>query len=152
MENLLGRLRELGIELPPVPTPVAAYVPAVLSGTFCYTSGQLPLSGGQLVAKGPAGSAVSLEQAQKAARQCALNALSAAVQAAGDKEVTRIVKMVGFVAGAADYHDQPLVINGASELFQEIFQDDGRHARSAVGVSALPLDATVEVECIFEVR
>ena len=147
------RLAELGLTLPPVVAPVAAYVPAVRTGAYVYVSGQLPVVDGTLPATGKVGDAVSAQDAAGLARACALNALAAAAEAAGGlHEIRRIVKVVGFVASAPDFTGQPPVINGASELFLEVFGEDGRHARSAIGVAALPLDAPVEVELIAEVR
>jgi enamine deaminase RidA (YjgF/YER057c/UK114 family) len=145
------RLAELGIELPAVVPPVAAYVPAVRSGSFVYTSGQLPIVEGKLAATGKVGAAVSPEQAKQLARACGLNALAAVHGLVGIDAVTRVVKVVGFVASAEGFTGQPAVINGASELFGEIFGDAGAHARSAVGVAELPLGAPVEVELIVEV-
>ncbi len=150
MGLLSERLTELGIILPEPPQAVASYVPAVIAGQFCFTSGQLPLLGGKLVAEGVVGGDVGLELAQKAARQSALNAISVAAQAAGGIDrIAGVVKVVGFVQSAVGFHDQPQVVNGASWLFEEVFQERGRHARSAVGTNALPLNAPVEVECIF---
>ena len=150
-----ARLEELGIELPPVVPPVAAYVPAVRSGDLVFTSGQLPMSGGELGAVGKVGAMVTPEQAKDLARTCALNALSAIDELVGLDAVVRVVKVTGFVASAPDFTGQPAVINGASELLGEIFGDEpggaGRHARSAVGVASLPLDAPVEVELVVEV-
>ncbi len=147
------RLAALGLTLPPVAAPVAAYVPAVRTGTFVYTSGQLPTVDGKLPAVGKVGSAVSASDAAEMARTCALNALAAAASAAGGLEaIRRIVKVTGFVASAPGFSGQPQVINGASELLIEVFGEDGKHARSAVGVAELPLDAPVEVELIAEVR
>jgi enamine deaminase RidA (YjgF/YER057c/UK114 family) len=147
------RLAALGLALPPVAAPVAAYVPAVRTGTFVYTSGQLPTVDGKLPAVGKVGSAVSASDAAGMARTCALNALAAAASAAGGLEaIRRIVKVTGFVASAPGFSGQPQVINGASELLIEVFGEDGKHARSAVGVAELPLDAPVEVELIAEVR
>jgi enamine deaminase RidA (YjgF/YER057c/UK114 family) len=146
------RLAELGIELPTVAPPVAAYVPAVRSGNYVYTSGQLPMVGGSLVRTGKVGAEVDPETAKDLARTCALNALAAVKSVVGElSAVTRVVKVVGFVASAPGFTGQPLVINGASELLGEVFGDIGRHARSAVGVAVLPLDAPVEVEIIVEV-
>ncbi len=145
------RLKELGIVLPEPPSPVASYVPAVIVGRLCYTSGQLPLHNGVLSAEGAVGSTVSVAEAQEAARQSILNAISVAAAAAGGVDhLKRVIKVVGFVQSADDFHQQPQVINGASNLLQEIFGEDGRHARSAVGTNALPLNASVEIECIFE--
>jgi enamine deaminase RidA (YjgF/YER057c/UK114 family) len=147
------RLAELGLTLPPVTAPLAAYVPAVRTGPYVYVSGQVPVADGKLLAAGKVGGAVSPDEAAGLARACALNALAAAAQAAGGlDEIRRIVKVTGFVASAPGFNGQPRVINGASELFIEVFGEGGRHARSAVGVAELPLDAPVEVELIAEVR
>ncbi len=146
------RLAELGLALPPVAAPVAAYVPAVRSGNHVYTSGQLPMVEGSLVATGKVGAEVSADDAKALARTCALNALAAVKAEIGDlSAVRRVVKVVGFVASAPDFTGQPGVVNGASELFGEVFGDAGIHARSAVGVAVLPLDAPVEVELVVEV-
>lgn len=146
-----ARLAELGVSLPPVATPLAAYVPAVRTGDLVYTSGQLPLQGKELLHTGKVGSEVTPEQATAAARACALNALAAIDALVGIDSVTRVVKVVGFVASAPGFSGQPGVINGASEFLGEVFGADGAHARSAVGVSELPLDAPVEVEFIVQV-
>jgi enamine deaminase RidA (YjgF/YER057c/UK114 family) len=147
------RLAALGLTLPPVAAPVAAYVPAVRSGDFVYTSGQLPTVDGKLPAVGKVGGEVSAADAAGLARTCALNALAAAASAAGGlDQIHRIVKVTGFVASAPGFSGQPQVINGASELFIEVFGEDGKHARSAVGVAELPLNAPVEVELIAEVH
>ena len=146
-----ARLTELGIDLPEVVAPLAAYVPAVRTGDLVYTSGQLPMVGGALPASGKVGAAVSPEDAKGLARVCALNALAAVHALVGIDSVTRVVKVVGFVASAPGFNGQPGVVNGASELFGEVFGEAGAHARSAVGVSELPLDAPVEVELIVEV-
>lgn len=146
------RLAALGLKLPEVAAPLAAYVPALRTGRYVYTSGQVPLVDGKLPATGKAGDAVSLEQAKELARICALNALAAVTSVTGSlSAITRVVKVTGFVASAPGFTSQPQVVNGASELLLEVFGDSGRHARSAVGVAALPLDATVEVELIVEV-
>jgi enamine deaminase RidA (YjgF/YER057c/UK114 family) len=145
------RLVELGIDLPAVVAPLAAYVPAVRTGNLVYTSGQLPMQSGELLATGKVGADVSPEQAKALARICALNALAAVHALVGIDSVTRVVKVVGFVASAPGFGGQPGVINGASHLFGEVFGDAGAHARSAVGVSELPLNAPVEVELIVEV-
>jgi enamine deaminase RidA (YjgF/YER057c/UK114 family) len=145
------RLGELGVVLPQVAAPLAAYVPAVRTGNLVYTSGQLPLEAGKLARTGKVGGEVSPEEGKAMARICALNAL-AAVNALVDIDAVRqVVKVVGFVASAPGFNGQPGVINGASELLAEVFGDAGVHARSAVGVSELPLDAPVEVELIVEV-
>jgi enamine deaminase RidA (YjgF/YER057c/UK114 family) len=146
-----ARLAELGIELPNVVAPLAAYVPAVRTGNLVYTSGQLPMESGALGRTGKVGGDVSPEEAKALARICALNGLAAVQSLVGVDAVTRVVKVVGFVASAPGFHGQPGVINGASELLGEVFGDAGAHARSAVGVSELPLDSPVEVELIVEV-
>jgi enamine deaminase RidA (YjgF/YER057c/UK114 family) len=147
-----SRLADLGLTLPPVAAPVAAYVPAVRSGSYIYTSGQLPFVEGELHATGLVGSDVDTETAAQCARLCALNALAAVKAELGDlSAVRRVVKVVGFVASAPGYYDQPLVINGASELLGQVFGEAGRHARSAVGVAVLPKNTPVEVEIIVEV-
>ena len=146
------RLAELGLTVPEVATPVAAYIPAVRSGHHVFTSGQLPMRDGQLIATGKVGGEVSQEEAVECARQCALNALAAVKAEVGElSDVKRIVKVVAFVASTPDFTAQPQVANGVSELLGEVFGDAGRHARSAVGVPVLPLDAPVEVELIVEV-
>ncbi|KWX23274.1 LysR family transcriptional regulator [Mycolicibacterium wolinskyi] len=145
------RLTELGIELPDVVAPLAAYVPAVRTGNLVYSSGQLPIQGGELLATGKVGAEVSPEDAKALARVCALNALAAVHALVGVDSVVKIVKVVGFVASAPGFGGQPGVINGASELFGEIFGEAGAHARSAVGVSELPRNTPVEVEIIAEV-
>lgn len=145
------RLAELGIELPPVVAPVASYVPAARTGNLVYTSGQLPMVDGSLVRAGKVGADVSADDAKALARICALNALAAVHALVGLDSVTRVVKVVGFVASAQGFGGQPGVVNGASDLFGEIFGDAGAHARSAVGVAELPLDAPVEVEVIVEI-
>lgn len=146
------RLAELGLALPAVAAPLAAYVPTVRSGSLVFTSGQLPTVGGKLEATGKLGAEVTEEQGRELARICALNALAAVKAEVGDlAAVRRVVKVVGFVASTPDFTAQPAVVNGASELLAEVLGDAGRHARSAVGVAALPLDAPVEVELIVEV-
>lgn len=151
MSSWSARLADLGIELPQVVAPLAAYVPAVRTGNFVYTSGQLPMMSGELPLAGKVGASVSPEQAKSLARQCALNALAAVHSLVGIDSVVRVVKVVGFVASAPGFNGQPSVVNGASELFGQVFGEAGQHARSAVGVSELPLDAPVEVEVIVEV-
>lgn len=144
-----SRLRELGLELPPVPRPAGSYVPAARAGALIFTAGQLPLEDGRLSLSGKVGDTVGVEEARDAARVCALNAVAAAAQAAGGLDNLReIVKVTGFVASAAGFNGQPDVLNGASEVLGEIFGDAGLHARSAVGVVELPLDAPVEVELV----
>ncbi len=146
------RLAELGLKLPSVVPPVAAYVPAMRTGNLVYTSGQLPMVDGALPATGKVGAEVDPADAKKLAEHCALNALAAIDAVAGLENIVRIVKVVGFVASAPDFTGQPGVVNGASELFGALFGEAGQHARSAVGVTVLPLDAPVEVEVIAEVR
>jgi enamine deaminase RidA (YjgF/YER057c/UK114 family) len=146
------RLAELGLSVPEVAKPVAAYVPAVVSGSHVYTSGQLPMRDGQLITTGKVGGEVTAEEAVECARQCALNALAAVRAQVGElSRVKRIVKVVAFVASTPDFTGQPGVANGASELFGDVFADAGQHARSAVGVPVLPLDAPVEVELVVEI-
>ena len=145
------RLSELGVTLPAVTPPLAAYVPAVRTGNLVYTSGQLPLIGKDLLHSGKVGDQVTPEHANAAARVCALNALAAIDALVGLDAVTRVVKVVGFVASAPGFTGQPGVVNGASEFLGEVFGEAGTHARSAVGVAELPLDAPVEIELIVEV-
>jgi enamine deaminase RidA (YjgF/YER057c/UK114 family) len=146
-----ARLGELGLELPTVVPPVAAYVPAVQTGNHVYVSGQLPMVDGKLPAVGKVGAEVTAEEAKELAGRCALNALAAIDALVGLNRVVRVVKVVGFVASASGFTGQPTVINGASELFGAVFGEAGRHARSAVGVAELPLGTPVEVEVIVEV-
>ncbi len=151
MSTLDARLAELGIEIPTSSKPVAAYIPAVASGNLVFTSGQLPMVDGALPLTGKVGAAVSADDAKALARTCVLNGLAAARTAIGSLDrITRVVKVVGFVASDPSFTGQPGVINGASELLGEIFGDSGAHARSAVGVAVLPLDAPVEIEFVFE--
>lgn len=146
-----ARLEELGVVLPEVVAPLASYVPAVRTGNLVYTAGQLPMQAGQLSSTGKVGADVSAEAANALARLCALNALAAVHSLVGIDAVTRVVKVVGFVASAPGFTGQPAVVNGASDLLSELFGERGAHARSAVGVSELPLNAPVEVELIVEV-
>jgi enamine deaminase RidA (YjgF/YER057c/UK114 family) len=146
------RLSELGLTVPEVPTPVASYVPALRSGSLVFTSGQLPMRDGHLMTVGKVGAEVTAEQAVDCARQCALNTLAAVRAQIGDlSSVKRIVKVVVYVASTPEFTGQPGVANGASELYGEVFGEIGQHARSAVGVAVLPLDAPVEVELVVEV-
>ncbi|WP_406813785.1 RidA family protein [Mycobacterium sp. M23085] len=145
------RLGQLGLALPEVVAPLASYVPAVRTGNLIYTAGQLPMQDGKLLATGKVGARVSPDEGKALARTCALNALAAIDSLVGIDAVTRVVKVVGFVASAPGFNGQPSVINGASELLGDVFGERGAHARSAVGVSELPLDAPVEVELIVEV-
>lgn len=145
------RLAELGLELPPVARPVAAYVPAALSGGHVVTSGQLPTVDGTLVASGRVGAEVTPEQASEASRVAVLNALAAAASVTGGLDrIARVVKVVVYVASDPDFTGQPQVANGASELLGDVFGEAGRHIRSAVGVSVLPLGAPVEIELTVE--
>ncbi len=146
------KLAELGLTVPDVAKPVAAYVPAVRSGNYVYTSGQLPMRSGELMMTGKVGGEVTPEEALECAQQCALNAIAAVKAEIGDlAAIKRIVKVVCFVASTPDFTGQPQVANGASHLFGEVFGDAGVHARSAVGVSVLPLDSPVEVEIVVEI-
>ena len=148
--SIADRLEELGIELPAVAAPVAAYVPAVVHGGLVYTSGQLPFVDGALPATGKVGAEIEAADAQGYARTCALNALAAAAQAAGGVDrIAGVLRVGGFVASDPAFTGQPAVINGASEVLGEIFGDAGKHARAAVGVASLPLDTPVEVEVTF---
>ena len=144
------RIRELGYELPSVPNPAGSYVPATSAGSLLFTAGQLPFEEGQLRYTGKVGKDVSVEAAKEAARLCALNALAAIAEAGSLENVRRVVKVTGYVASATGFNRQPEVINGASEFLGEVFGERGTHARSAVGVAELPLDAPVEVELIVE--
>ncbi len=145
------RLADLGLAVPEVPKPVAVYVPAVRSGNLVFTSGQLPMRSGELMQTGKVGGDVSPDEAVECAQQCALNAIAAVKAELGDLDlVKRVVKVVVFVASTPDFTGQPQVANGASELFGSVFDDAGVHARSAVGVPVLPLDAPVEVELVVE--
>lgn len=153
MSAVEQRLAELGLELPAVAALLAAYVPAVRSGAYVFTAGQLPLVEGKLTCTGKVGAEVTADEAKQLARTCALNALAAVRSVVGDLDrVKRVVKVVGFVASAPDFTGQPAVVNGASELLGEVLGEKGVHARSAVGVAVLPLDAPVEVEIQVEVE
>ncbi|MCX4771607.1 RidA family protein [Streptomyces sp. NBC_01260] len=146
-----AKLAELGLALPDVVPPLASYQPAVQSGVYVYTSGQLPMVDGKLAVTGKVGAEVTPDEAKELAKTCALNALAAVKSVAGDLDrIARVVKVVGFVASATDFTGQPAVINGASELLGAVLGDRGVHARSAVGVAVLPLDAPVEVEVQVE--
>jgi enamine deaminase RidA (YjgF/YER057c/UK114 family) len=147
-----ARLAELGIRLPAVAAPVAAYVPAVRSGQLVYTSGQLPFVDGGLRRTGKVGGSVDAEDAAHDAKLCALNALAAIDDLVGLDQVARVVRVVGYVASAEGFTGQPRVVNGASELLGRVFGDAGRHARSAIGVAELPLGAPVEVELTVELK
>ncbi|MET8543109.1 RidA family protein [Kitasatospora sp. NPDC004799] len=153
MSRVEEKLAELGLTLPPVAAPVAAYVPALQTGDFVFTSGQLPVVGGKLPTTGKVGAEVSPEEAKELAGICALNALAAVKSVIGDLDrIEQVVKVVGFVAAAPDFIGVPAVVNGTSELLGAVLGDAGTHARSAVGVAVLPLDAPVEVEILVKVR
>lgn len=151
VESILG---QMGLALPEPPQPVAAYVPSVRTGNLLIVSGQLPFAGKSLLAKGKVPTAVDMEQARAAAEQCVLNGLAIAkAELDGDlNRIKRVVRLGVFVQSEDSFHDQPQVANGASELMQRLFGEAGRHARAAVGVNALPLDAAVEIEFLFEVE
>ena len=146
-----GRLAELGLPLPPVAAPAGAYLPAVRTGSLVFTAGQLPLVDTVVAATGKVGAEIDVQTAQQLARTCALNALAAVDALVGLDSVTRVVKVVGFVASAPGFTGQPAVLNGASDLLGDVFGAAGAHARSAVGVAELPLGAPVEVELVVEV-
>lgn len=151
MSAVEDRLSELGLTVPAVAAPVAAYVPAIRDGNLVMTSGQLPMVDGKLAATGKVGAQVSAEDAAQLAQTCALNAIAAVKSLVDDLDTVRVVKVVGFVASDPSFTGQPAVINGASELLAKAFGDKGAHARSAVGVAVLPLDAPVEVEITVSV-
>lgn len=149
MSAVEARLAELGLTLPPVAAPVAAYVPALVDGNHVYTSGQLPFQGGQLPATGKVGAEVDPAEAAEMAGICAVNALAAIKSVIGDLDrIEQVVKVVGFVASDPSFTGQPQVVNGASELLSQVLGEAGAHARSAVGVAVLPLDTPVEVEVL----
>jgi enamine deaminase RidA (YjgF/YER057c/UK114 family) len=152
VETFEKRLEAMGLRLPPIPKPQGSYVPAVRTGNLVFVAGQLPMREGQLVHKGKVGRDVSLEAAQESARVCFLNAL-AAIGSIGIRpdQVTRVIRLGGFVQCVDGYAEQPKVLNGASDLCKALFGDAGAHVRAAVGVNALPLDAPVEIETVFEV-
>lgn len=153
MQGIEKRLEELGLRLPSAPKPQGSYVPAVRTGNLVYVAGQLPIRDGRLVHKGKVGGDLNVEAAQDAARICFLNALAAlAFVGVTPDQVTRVVRLGGFVQCVDGFAEQPKVLNGASDLCQALFGDIGRHARAAVGVNALPLDAAVEIEALFEVE
>jgi enamine deaminase RidA (YjgF/YER057c/UK114 family) len=152
LSSWTARLAELGIRLPPVAAPVAAYVPAVRTGQLVFTSGQLPFVDGGLRRTGKVGGAVDIEDAAGDAKVCALNGLAAIDDLVGLDAIARIVKVVGYVASAEGFSGQPRVVNGASEILGRIFGEAGKHARSAVGVAELPMNAPVEVELVVELR
>ena len=152
MIDVRAKLAELNLTLPVAAKPVAAYVPAIRTGNLVFTAGQLPVVSGALSAIGKVGGAVSVDDAKKLAEICAVNALAAVETVADINKIVRVVRVVGYVNGVAGFTQQPAVINGASELFLHIFGDAGKHARSAVGVAELPLDAPVELELTVEIK
>lgn len=153
MGKVESRINELNISLPDAPKPVAAYIPAKQSGKLVFTAGQLPMVNGELVSKGLLGQDVEIDDANKAARICTLNALAAIKGVIGDLDlIKQIVRVVGYVASVPTFTQQPAVVNGASELLLEIFGENGKHARSAVGMAVLPLNASVEIELTVEVE
>ena len=153
MKKIESTIVELGLTLPDVPKPVASYIPAKQTGNLVFTSGQLPMLNGELISKGLLGQDVEVDEANKAARICTLNALAAIKGVIGDLDrIKQIVRVVGYVASAPTFTQQPAVVNGASELLLEIFGENGKHARSAVGMAVLPLNASVEVELTVEVE
>ena len=152
MEQIELRLKELGIQLVEVPKPLGSYLPCVQTGNLLFLSGILPFQNGAILHFGKVGEAVTLQQAQEDARQAAVNMLSIVKAHIGDLDrIKRCVKVNGFVASAPNFYDQPKVINGCSDLLVEVFGDNGRHARTAVGVSLLPLNASVEIDFVLEV-
>lgn len=152
MAKVEDRLRELGIQIPDVPTPLGSYKPASVTGELIFVSGQLPLADGRLIMEGKVGAEVSIEEGMKAARACTVNALAVMSKELGSLErVKKIVKITGYVASAPGFHKQANVVNGASDLLYDAFGDDGRHARAAVGVTELPLNSPVEIELIAEI-
>ncbi|MDE0868350.1 MAG: RidA family protein [Aquiluna sp.] len=151
MSKVEQRLSELGFTLPEVAAPAGSYLPAMISGNLVFTAGQIPLVDGKLMATGKLGAEITVEHGAEIAQRCALNALAAVKSVIGDLDrVKQIVKVVGFVSSVPEFSSQPAVINGASEFLQQVFGDAGKHARSAVGVPVLPLDAPVEIELIVE--
>ena len=153
MGKVESRINELNISLPDAPKPVAAYIPAKQTGKLVFTAGQLPMVNGELISKGLLGQDVEIDEANKAARICTLNALAAIKGVIGDLDrIKQIVRVVGYVASVPTFTQQPAVVNGASELLLEIFGENGKHARSAVGMAVLPLNASVEIELTVEVK
>ncbi|CAB5002172.1 unannotated protein [freshwater metagenome] len=152
MSDVRAKLAELGLTLPVATLPLAAYVPAVRTGNIVFTAGQLPMVDGKLPMTGKVGAAVTVEQAKELAQICALNALAAVQTVAEVDDIVRVIRVVGYVNGIPGFITQPAVVNGASELFLHIWGDAGKHARSAVGIAELPLDASVEVELTVELK
>ena len=153
MNKIELKLKELKLQIPDVPKPVAAYIPAKQTGNLVFTAGQLPMVNGELISKGLLGQDVEIDEANKAARICTLNALAAIKSVIGDLDrIKQIVRVVGYVASVPTFTQQPAVVNGASELLLENFGENGKHARSAVGMAVLPLNASVEIELTVEVE
>jgi enamine deaminase RidA (YjgF/YER057c/UK114 family) len=152
MSDVRSKLAELGLTLPVAAKPVAAYVPAIRTGNLVFTAGQLPLVDGKIVAAGKVGATVTPEQAKELAQICALNALAAVETVAKVDDIVKVVRVVGYVNGIAGFINPPVVVNGASELFLSIWGEAGKHARSAIGVADLPLDAPVEIELTVELK
>jgi enamine deaminase RidA (YjgF/YER057c/UK114 family) len=153
MGDIESRIKQIGLTLPYAPKPVAAYIPAKQTGKIVFTAGQLPMVNGELISKGLLGQDVEIDEANNAARICTLNALAAIKGVVGDLDrIKQIVRVVGYVASAPTFTQQPAVVNGASELLLDIFGEAGKHARSAVGMAVLPLNASVEIELIVEVE
>ena len=152
MSDVRSKLAELGLNLPIAAKPVAAYVPAIRTGNLVFTAGQLPLVDGKIVATGKVGGAISPEQGKELAQICALNALAAVETVANVDDIVKVVRVVGYVNGVAGFINPPIVVNGASELFLSIWGEAGKHARSAIGVADLPLDAPVEIELTVELQ
>ena len=153
MGKVESRINELNLSLPEAPKPVAAYIPAKQTGNLVFTAGQLPMVNSELISKGLLGQDVEIDEANKAARICTLNALAAIKGVIGDLDrIKQIVRVVGYVASVPTFTQQPAVVNGASELLLEIFGEAGKHARSAVGMAVLPLNASVEIELTVEVE
>jgi len=153
MNKIESKLDKLGLRLPDAPKPVAAYIPAKQTGNLVFTAGQLPMVSGELISKGLLGQDVEIDEANKAARICTLNALAAIKGLIGDLDrIKQIVRVVGYVASVPTFTQQPAVVNGASELLLEIFGENGKHARSAVGMAVLPLNASVEIELTVEIE
>ena len=150
--SAVAKLKELGLTLPPAPKPVASYVPVVVSRKLAFVSGQIARREGQVVFPGRLGETVTLEQGYAAARECALSALAAMKEEGLLDRIARVVRVTGYVSSAPGFTDQPKVVNGASDLLLQVFGDAGKHARTSVGVAALPLGASVEVEIVFELR
>ena len=152
MSNIENKIKELGLQLPEPPKPLAAYIPAKQTGNLVFTAGQLPMVNGEIILKGLLGQDVEIEPAYNAAKICTLNALSAIKGVIGDLDkIKQVVRVVGYVASVPTFTQQPAVVNGASEFLLEVFGDKGKHARSAVGMAVLPLNATVEIELTVEV-